>query len=36
MIMVFQKKMIDKIAKLEKPIESYNIDELEDFDNYEK
>ncbi len=32
----FPKEMIDKIAKLELPIESYNIDELEKFDNYEK
>ena len=32
----FPKEMIDKIAKLEKTINMYNIDELEEFDEYEK
>lgn len=32
----FPKEMIDKISKLELPIESYNIDELDEFDSYEK
>lgn len=32
----FPKEMIDKISKLELPIASYNIDELIEFDDYEK
>lgn len=32
----FPKEMIDKISKLEKPIEEYNIDNLKEFDDYEK
>lgn len=32
----FPKEMIDKIANLEKPINMYNMDELKEFDEYEK
>ena len=32
----FPKEMIDKISKLEKPIEEYNIEDLKEFDDYEK
>lgn len=32
----FPKEMIDRISKLEFPIESYNIDDLDEFDDYEK
>ncbi len=32
----FPKETIDKIANLDKPINEYNIDELNEFDNYEK
>ena len=32
----FPKEIIDKISKLELPIESYDIDNLDEFDDYEK
>ena len=32
----FPKEMIDKLEKLELPLEKCNIDELSEFDNYEK